>query len=55
MLFAGVMLFSILSGGVSFVIFKKYETLEKAELSTYITFIAWGSLLFGLLMAKISN
>lgn len=55
MLFAGVLLFSILSAGVSFVIFKKYETLEKAELSTYIVFIAWGSLLLGLFMARISN
>jgi len=55
MLFTGVLLFSVLAVGVSFVIFKKYDALEKAELSTYIVFIAWGSLLFGLFMAKFSH
>lgn len=55
MIIGGVLLFSILAIAVSFVIFKKYGTLEKAELSTYIVFIAWGSLLLGLLVAKISN
>ena len=54
MLVTGVLLFSILALGVSFLIFKKYEALEKAELSTYIVFIAWGSLLFGLFIGKIS-
>lgn len=54
MLFAGVSLFSILAVGISFAIFRRYEALEKAELSTYIVLIAWGSLLFGLFMGKIS-
>jgi hypothetical protein len=54
MLVTGVLLFSILALGVSFLIFKKHEALEKAELSTYIVFIAWGSLLFGLFMGKFS-
>jgi hypothetical protein len=55
MLIIGILLFSVLVVGASFIIFKKYEALEKAELSTYIVFIAWGSLLFGLLLAKISS
>jgi len=54
MLILGILCFSVLVVGVSFLIFKKYEALEKAELSTYIVFIAWGSLFFGLFMAKIS-
>ncbi len=55
MFIGGILLFSILAIAVSYAIFKKYDRLEKAELSTYVVFIAWGSLLFGLLMARISN
>jgi hypothetical protein len=50
----GILVFSILAGAVTLLIFRKYETFEKAELSTYVALIAWGSLLFGLFMAKIS-
>jgi hypothetical protein len=53
MLLIGMLLFSILAIVVSFVIFKKYETLERAEVSTYIALIAWGSLLFGYFMSKV--
>ncbi len=55
MLVTGVLLFSILTVGVTFAIFKKFEDLERAELSTYIVFIAWSSLLIGLLLARISS
>jgi hypothetical protein len=55
MLILGVLCFSVLVVGVSFLIFRKYDALEKSELSTYIVFIAWGSLLFGLFMARISH
>ncbi len=55
MFVGGILSFSILAALVSFAIFKKYDRLEKAELSTYVVFIAWGSLLFGILMAKLSN
>jgi hypothetical protein len=53
MLFTGILLFSILAIGISFVIFKKYETLDRAEVSTYIALVAWGSLLFGFFMSKV--
>jgi hypothetical protein len=53
MLFIGMLLFSILAIGISFVIFKKYETLERAEVSTYIALVAWGSLLFGFFISKV--
>ena len=53
MFIGGILLFSMLAMTISFAIFKKYDVLEKAELSTYIVFIAWGSLLFGILMARI--
>lgn len=53
MLFTGVLVFSILAMGVSFMIFRKYETLERAEVSTYVALIAWGSLLFGFFMSKV--
>jgi hypothetical protein len=50
----GIALFSIVVVVVSFLIVKRYEALEKAELSTYIVLIAWGSLLFGLSIARFS-
>ncbi len=53
MMFGGIVLFGILAAAVSMLIFKKYETLEKAELSTYIVMIAWGGLLFGLCIARL--
>ena len=55
MIISGVLFFSLLVTGVSFKIFRKFEVLEKAELSCYILFIAWGSLFFGILLAKISS
>lgn len=54
MMCIGILVFSIFAGAVSLLIFRKYETFEKAELSTYVALIAWGSLFFGLVMAKIS-
>jgi hypothetical protein len=53
MFISGVLFFSMLVFGVSFAIVRKFEVLEKTELSSYIVFIAWGSLLFGLLLATI--
>jgi hypothetical protein len=55
MVITGLLLFSLLVTGVSFRIFRKVQVLEKAELSCYILFIAWGSLFFGLFLAKISS
>ncbi|HXX82334.1 MAG TPA: hypothetical protein VEI46_12370 [Thermodesulfovibrionales bacterium] len=55
MIISGILFFSLLVIGVSFVILKKFEALEKSELSCYILFIAWGSLFFGLILAKISS
>lgn len=49
----GILVFSVLTGAISLLVFRKSETFEKAELSTYMTLIAWGSLLFGLFIAKI--
>jgi len=54
MLILGILLFSILVTGASFVIFRKYEGLEKTELCTYVVLIAWGSLLLGFLLAQIA-
>jgi hypothetical protein len=53
MIVTGILLFSIFVVVVSLLILKRFESLEKAELSTYIVLIAWGSLLYGLFVAKI--
>lgn len=55
MIISAILVFSLLATIVSFSIIKKFEALEKAELSLYIIFIAWGSLFFGLLLARISS
>jgi len=55
MIIAGLVLFTLLVTGVSFGIFRKAEIMEKAELSCYVLFVAWGSLFFGLFLAKISS
>lgn len=51
-MFAGVVIFSLFAVLVSCLIFKRYEKIERAELSTYVVLIAWGSLLWGLFLSR---
>ena len=52
-MFAGIVTFSAIVTAVAVAIFRKYEALEKAEVSAYMALVAWGSLLFGLVIARI--
>jgi hypothetical protein len=53
-MFAGIVSFSAVVIAIALGFFKKYETLDKAELSAYVALVAWGSLLFGLFISKLS-
>jgi hypothetical protein len=52
-MFAGIVIFSAVVTAVALGVFRKYEALERAEVSAYVALVAWGSLLFGLFIAKI--
>ena len=54
-MFIGILVFSVLIIVISVIILMKYERLEKAELASYLTLSAWGSLLYGIFIARISN
>ena len=49
---AGVLLFSVIVAIIIFLIFRRYEEMEKAQIATYVVLIAWGSLFWGLMLSK---
>ena len=51
-LIAGILAFSVIIILISAVIGKRREKMDGAEIATYIVIIAWGSLLWGLLLSK---
>jgi hypothetical protein len=51
-MFAGVLVFSVIVVIISALFFRRYEKMEKAETITYVVLIAWGSLLWGLILSK---
>jgi hypothetical protein len=51
-LFAGVLAFSVIVVIISAVITKRRDKMDAAEVATYVVLIAWGSLFWGLLLAK---
>ena len=51
-LVAGMLAFSVVIILISAVISKRRDKMEKSEIATYIVLIAWGSLLWGLFLAK---
>lgn len=51
MLIFGVLTFAVATFAVSFLIVRTDE-FDKGKVATFITLIAWGSMLFGLYMGK---
>ena len=51
-MFAGVVAFSVIIIIMSALIAKRRDKMDKAEISTYVVLIAWGSFLWGLFLAK---
>ena len=48
----GMLAFSVVIILISAVISKRRDKMDRAEIATYIVLIAWGSLLWGLYLAK---
>jgi hypothetical protein len=53
MLVFGVLVFAIVTFFVSFLIVRTGE-FDKGKVATYITLIAWGSMIFGLYIGRIA-
>jgi hypothetical protein len=51
-LVAGMLAFSVIIILISAVISKRRDKMDGAEIATYIVLIGWGSLLWGLFLAK---
>jgi len=51
-LIAGMLAFSVIIILISAIISKRRDKMDRAEIATYIVIIAWGSLLWGLFLAK---
>lgn len=49
---AGTFLFSIISAAFSFLVIRKYESIEKSELMSYLLIFVWGAFLFGMYIAR---
>ncbi|TAN41027.1 MAG: hypothetical protein EPN25_05555 [Nitrospirae bacterium] len=55
MIETGVVLFSLLSAGLCFLVVKRYEQIEKSELTSYFLLFGWGSFLFGLSLTRLTT
>lgn len=51
----GIAIFSFVSALLSFLLLKRYERFEKAELASYLLLIVWGSFLFGLSLTQFAD
>jgi hypothetical protein len=49
---AGMLAFSVIILLISAVLSKRRDKMDRAETATYIVLIGWGSLLWGLFLAK---
>ena len=54
MIETGILIFSILSGGLCFLVISKYDQIEKSELTSYLLLFGWGSFLFGLSLTRLT-
>ena len=52
MMTTGILVFSIVSTILSFLVIRKFERFEKAELISYVMLIVWGAFLFGIYIAR---
>lgn len=55
MMAIGILFFSIISAAFSFLIIRKYERFEKAEIMSYLLLLVWGAFLFGMYIARPST
>lgn len=55
MITTGILVFSIVSTILSFLVLKKYERFEKAEIMSYLLLFVWGAFLFGIYIARPST
>ncbi|HMK57122.1 MAG TPA: hypothetical protein VK448_10840 [Dissulfurispiraceae bacterium] len=49
---ASVLIFGLLIFAVSFLVSKKSVVCERSEIATYVSVIAWGSMVFGLFISR---
>jgi Flp pilus assembly protein TadB len=49
----GILFFSIVVFAVSFLITKNSSRMDRTEIGLYIVLIAWGSMIFGIVMSRI--
>jgi hypothetical protein len=54
MIETGIVFFSIISAVLCFLVIRKYEQLEKSELTSYLLIFVWGSFLFGLSLTRLT-
>jgi len=54
-LVAGMLAFSVVIILISAVISKRSDKMDRAETATYVVLIGWGSLLYGLFLAKLAR
>ena len=52
---AGMLSFSVIIILFSAILSKRRDKMDRAEIATYIVLIGWGSLLWGLFMAKFAR
>ena len=52
---AGMLAFSVVIILISAVISKRRDKMDRAETATYVVLIGWGSLLYGLFLAKLAR
>lgn len=55
MIGTGIVFFSIVSAMLCFLVIRKYEQLEKSELTSYLLLFVWGSFLFGLSLTRLTG
>jgi hypothetical protein len=53
-MFIGILFYGVLITVISLVIFRRYEKIERAEMMTYLVLSSWVSLLYGILITRIS-
>jgi hypothetical protein len=51
----GVLSFGILIFALSYVVVRKYKTIEPAQMGTFIVLIAWGSLVCGFILDRLAG
>ena len=52
LLFINILGFTAIVAFLSYYVSKKHNRMERVEIATYITLIAWGALAFGMYMAR---